>query len=70
MDIRLKALRKTCGEIAVIAIVGTLVSFIFSHLSVEQIITITLLGIVALGANMIYKVNLEEMRRKEKVQEK
>ena len=70
MDIRLKALRKTCGEIAVIAIAGILVSFVFSYLTTHQIVTVILLGIIALGANMIYKVNLEEYRRKEKIQEK
>lgn len=70
MDIRLKALRKTCGELALIAIMGILVSFVFSYLTAHQIVTVILLGIIALGANMIYKVNLEEYRRKEKIQEK
>lgn len=65
MDIRLKAIRKTCGELALICIAGMGVAAIFNYLTTNQIVAFILIGIIALGANMMYKVNLEEYRRRE-----
>lgn len=67
MDIRLKAIRKTAGQLAVMFSVSAILAYISMHLSAETLFNVFILALIGFGSWMIYKVNLSSLQHEETV---
>jgi uncharacterized membrane protein YccC len=70
MDIRLKAVRRTAGQMALICIASLALVYFTAHVDIDTIINILAVSLFGFGAWLMYRSNLYRMKTEEELQKK
>jgi uncharacterized membrane protein YccC len=70
VDIRLKAIRRTAGQMALICIASLILVYFTAHADIDTVITVFSAALFGFGAWLMYRSNLYTVEREEKFEKK